>query len=75
MYGYPYSLNDAMGYQHVRMSTVVGFVGDGGIGFLLQQWICLLMYEEAGAVVWAIAIVVAALDYATKGAYFELLFY
>ena len=44
------------------MSTVTGFVG-GGIGFLLQQWIRLLMYEEDGAAVWAIAIVVAALDY------------
>jgi len=41
------------------MSTVIGFVG-GGIGFLLQQqWIRLLMNEEAGAAVWAI--VVAAL--------------
>jgi phosphonate transport system permease protein len=48
---------------NVRMSTVIGFVGGGGIGFLLQQWIRLLMYEEAGAAVWAIAIVVAALDY------------
>jgi phosphonate transport system permease protein len=48
---------------NVRMSTIIGFVGGGGIGFLLQQWIRLLMYEEAGAAVWAIAIVVAALDY------------
>jgi len=48
---------------NVRMSTVIGFVGGGGIGFLLQQWIRLLMYEEAGAAVWAIALVVAVLDY------------
>jgi len=48
---------------NVRMSTVIGFVGGGGIGFLLQQWIRMLMYEEAGAAVWAIAIVVAVLDY------------
>ncbi|MFQ6001939.1 MAG: phosphonate ABC transporter, permease protein PhnE [Anaerolineae bacterium] len=48
---------------NVRMSTIIGFVGGGGIGFLLQQWIRLLMYEEAGAAVWAIAIVVAILDY------------
>jgi phosphonate transport system permease protein len=46
------------------MSTVIGFVG-GGIGFPLQQWIRLLMYEEAGAAGWAVAIVVAALDYAS----------
>lgn len=50
---------------NVRMSTVIGFVGGGGIGFLLQQWIRLFKYEEAGAAVWAIAIVVAALDYAS----------
>ncbi len=48
---------------NVRMSTVIGFVGGGGIGYLLQQWIRLLMYREAGAAVWAIAIVVALLDY------------
>jgi len=48
---------------NVRMSTVIGFVGGGGIGYLLQQWIRLLMYEEAGAAVWAIALVVALLDY------------
>jgi phosphonate transport system permease protein len=47
------------------MSTIIGFVGGGGIGFLLQQWIRLLMYREAGAAVWAIAIVVAILDYAS----------
>ncbi|HAL60934.1 MAG TPA: phosphonate ABC transporter, permease protein PhnE [Chloroflexi bacterium] len=50
---------------NVRMSTIIGFVGGGGIGYLLQQWIRLLMYREAGAAVWAIAIVVWALDYAS----------
>lgn len=51
---------------NVRMSTIIGFVGGGGIGYLLQQWIRLLMYEEAGMAVWAIAIVVWALDYASS---------
>jgi len=50
---------------NVRMSTVIGFVGGGGIGYLLQQWIRLLKYEEAGAAVWAIALVVAIMDYAS----------
>jgi len=50
---------------NVRMSTVIGFVGGGGIGYLLQQWIRLFMYEEAGAAVWAIALVVAVMDYAS----------
>ena len=48
---------------NVRMSTIIGFVGGGGIGFLLQQWIRLLMYKEAGVAVWAIALVVAIMDY------------
>jgi len=48
---------------NVRMSTIIGFVGGGGIGFLLQQWIRLLDYNAAGTAVWAIAIVVATMDY------------
>jgi len=50
---------------NVRMSTIIGFVGGGGIGFLLQQWIRLLMYREAGMAVWAITIVVAVMDLAS----------
>jgi phosphonate ABC transporter permease subunit PhnE len=48
---------------NVRMSTIIGFVGGGGIGFLLQQNINLLNYRGAAAQVLAIAIVVAAMDY------------
>jgi len=47
---------------NVRMSTIIGFVGGGGIGFLLQQWINLLQYNQAGTALLAIAIVVIALD-------------
>ena len=36
------------------MSTIIGFVGGGGIGFLLQQWINLLKYNEAGTALFAI---------------------
>ena len=46
----------------MRMSTIIGFVGGGGIGFLLQQWINLLKYNEAGTALFAIAIVVITLD-------------
>jgi len=53
---------------NVRMSTIIGFVGGGGIGFILQQWINLLRYREAGVAVLAIAIVVAALDYVSAKA-------
>ena len=47
---------------NVRMSTIIGFVGGGGIGFLLSQWINLLKYHEAGTALLAIAIVVITLD-------------
>lgn len=48
---------------NVRMSTVIGLVGGGGIGFLLVQYIRLLDYRSAGIAVWFIAITVAVLDY------------
>jgi phosphonate transport system permease protein len=48
---------------NVRMSTVIGLVGGGGIGFILIQWIRLLDYKAAGIAVWFIAITVAILDY------------
>ncbi|MBK8022570.1 MAG: ABC transporter permease subunit [Chloroflexi bacterium] len=50
---------------NVRMSTIIGFVGGGGIGFLLSQQLNLLRYRDAGVAVLAIAIVVSALDYAS----------
>lgn len=50
---------------NVRMSTVIGFVGGGGVGFLLAQWIRLTAYREAAVAIWAIAMVVAVLDYAS----------
>ncbi len=48
---------------NVRMSTIIGLVGGGGIGFLLVQYIRLLDYRAAGIAVWFIAITVAILDY------------
>jgi phosphonate transport system permease protein len=51
---------------NVRMSTVIGLVGGGGIGFLLVQYIRLLDYRAAGIAVWFIAITVAILDYASS---------
>jgi phosphonate transport system permease protein len=50
---------------NIRMSTVIGFVGGGGIGFLLSQWIRLLDYRAAGMAVWFIALTVMVLDYAS----------
>ena len=51
---------------NVRMSTVIGMVGGGGIGFLLVQYIRLLDYKSAGIAVWFIAITVAILDYVSS---------
>ena len=48
---------------NVRMSTIIGFVGGGGIGFLLQQNINLLSYRAASVQMLAIAIVVSSMDY------------
>jgi phosphonate transport system permease protein len=48
---------------NVRMSTVIGLVGGGGIGFVLIQWIRLFDYKAAGIAVWFIAITVAILDF------------
>ena len=48
---------------NVRMSTIIGFVGGGGIGFLLQQNINLLDYRAASVQMVAIAVVVALMDY------------
>jgi phosphonate ABC transporter permease subunit PhnE len=48
---------------NVRMSTIIGFAGGGGIGFLLIQNINLLNYRAASTQMLAIAIVVALMDY------------
>ncbi|MCL4878894.1 MAG: phosphonate ABC transporter, permease protein PhnE [Anaerolineae bacterium] len=50
---------------NVRMSTIIGAVGGGGIGLVLIQWIRLAKYDSVGIAVWMIAIVVTILDYAS----------
>ena len=51
---------------NVRMSTIIGFAGGGGIGFLLQQNIRLLDYRAAAVQMLAIAVVVATMDYVSS---------
>lgn len=51
---------------NVRMSTVIGFVGGGGIGFVLSQNIQQLRYQQASVMMLAIALVVSLLDYASS---------
>src|SRR5437763_14663412 len=51
--------------HNVRMSTVLGLVGGGGIGYLLIQYMNLLQFNQAATVLWMIVIVVTAMDYAS----------
>lgn len=48
---------------NIRMSTVIGFVGGGGIGQQFRIWVGLNQYAEAGAATWAIVLMVWTMDY------------
>jgi phosphonate transport system permease protein len=48
---------------NVRRSTIIGFVGGGGIGYFLSQRINTLQYSQAGTALLAIILVVWALDF------------
>jgi phosphonate transport system permease protein len=48
---------------NVRISTIIGFVGGGGIGYYLSQRINSFEYHKAGTALLAIVIVVWALDF------------
>lgn len=48
---------------NVRISTIIGFVGGGGIGYFLSQAINGFQYSRAGAALAAIILVVWALDF------------
>lgn len=48
---------------NVRISTIIGFVGGGGIGYFLSQAINAFQYPKAGAALLAIILVVWALDF------------
>jgi phosphonate transport system permease protein len=50
---------------NVRMATVIGLVGGGGIGNLLYSYINSLQWEKAATAIWLIAIVVMLMDYAS----------
>lgn len=50
---------------NVRMATVVGFVGAGGIGTLLQQYQGQAMWNEVGTIILVITVVVWLMDQAS----------
>ncbi len=47
---------------NVRMATIVGFVGGGGIGLALNQQQQMLAWRNVGLIMWLIAIVVWVMD-------------
>jgi phosphonate transport system permease protein len=47
---------------NVRISTIIGFVGGGGIGFLLNERLRTFSYHKAGTAILAIVVVVSLLD-------------
>jgi phosphonate transport system permease protein len=48
---------------NVRMSTVVGFVGGGGIGRQLQEWIATLQWHNVAVAILGIVAVVSLMDF------------
>ncbi len=53
---------------NIRMSTVIGYVGGGGIGQFFRVQVQLNQYGAAGAAVWAIVLMVWIMDYASAKA-------
>ncbi|MBA4375566.1 MAG: hypothetical protein C0401_05265 [Anaerolinea sp.] len=50
---------------NIRMATIIGFAGGGGIGLTLSTYFGSLQYHKAGTVVAMIVIVVALMDFAS----------
>jgi phosphonate transport system permease protein len=48
---------------NIRMSTVIGYVGGGGIGQFFRIQVQLNQYDAAGMAVWAIVLMVWSMDY------------
>lgn len=48
---------------NVRISTIIGYVGGGGIGYYLAQMINSSQSHKAGTAIWAIVAVVWAMDF------------
>ena len=50
---------------NIRMATIIGFAGGGGIGLTLSTFFGSLQYHKAGTVVLFIVVVVALMDFAS----------
>ena len=51
---------------NVRMATIIGFVGGGGIGTLLSQYQMQAKWNEVGLLIIIIASIVWAMDYTSS---------
>lgn len=54
------------------IATVIGFVGGGGIGFLLQQWISLLEYHDASVALVAIIVSIGSVDLLSRAVWHKI---
>ncbi len=67
--GWPSILREAAGYslyimdRNIRMATVLGLVGAGGIGLALHDTLRLFEYNEAAALIIVIFVTLLAFDY------------
>jgi phosphonate transport system permease protein len=50
---------------NIRLATIIGFAGGGGVGLLFQNYVGQLQYHKAGAVIFAIVLVVTLMDLAS----------
>lgn len=50
---------------NIRMATIIGFAGGGGIGLTLTTFFGSLQYHKAGTIVFFIVVVVALMDFAS----------
>ena len=48
---------------NVRASTILGYIGAGGIGLYLQQTLQLFQYNRTGTILIVIIVVVVIIDY------------
>ncbi len=50
---------------NIRMATIIGFAGGGGIGLMLSTFFGSLQYHKAGTVILTIVLIVAAMDFSS----------
>ncbi len=69
--GWPSILREALGYllyimdRNVRMATVLGLVGAGGIGLALHDTLRLFDYDQSAALIIVILVTILLIDYAS----------